>query len=47
MSAGTLVVSYPLTGRSRAIIAEELYKKRGSDAICINCLNLMLFASIV
>jgi uncharacterized coiled-coil protein SlyX len=24
MSAGTLVVSYPLTGRSRAIVAEEL-----------------------
>jgi hypothetical protein len=24
MSAGTLVVSYPLTDRSRAIVAEEL-----------------------
>jgi hypothetical protein len=24
MSAGTLVVTYPLTGRSRAIVAEEL-----------------------
>ena len=23
MSAGTLVVTYPLTGRSRAIVAEE------------------------
>src|SRR5436190_12523329 len=37
MSAGTLVVTYPLTGRSRAIVAEEL----SGDAEAIYLVDLV------
>ena len=41
MSAGPLVVTYPLTGRSRAIVAEELSAQRGFRAYirccCTDC----------